>query len=178
MAVNNVFNTNTIAYQLRRGTAITQNNEVWAENIFLCRIPFMEFCFKWSWRYFSYWFQWIQCILKYMERSGYFSICDNRLLTTSSTLSGFSFGVCRVLDILIFFIESWHVFFCLITVYLVIALCIFAPYNRILTVALKGHHYIFFSLHYINLDLREKNTILHAYIIIYACIHNYLCMYT
>ena len=28
------------------GTAIAQYNEVWAENIFLCCIPFMEFYFK------------------------------------------------------------------------------------------------------------------------------------
>ena len=35
------------------------------------------------------------------------------------------------------------------------------------TVALKGHHYISFSLHYINFDLCEKN-------IMWLCIHNYL----
>ena len=35
------------------------------------------------------------------------------------------------------------------------------------TVALKGHHYISFSLHYINFDLCEKN-------IIWLCIHNYI----
>ena len=32
---------------VKAGTAIAQNNEVWAENIFLCWIPSMEFCFKW-----------------------------------------------------------------------------------------------------------------------------------
>ena len=71
------------------------------------------------------------------------------------------------------------------------------------TVALKGHHSINFSLHYINFDLCEKKIlrdyvyiiilhvyiiilhvcinnlhvyiiILHVYIIIYTCIHNYL----
>ena len=63
------------------------------------------------------------------------------------------------------------------------------------TVALKGHHYISFSLHYINFDLCEKKLcdyvyiivlhvyiiilhvyiiILHVYIIICTCIHNYL----
>ena len=42
-------------------------------------------------------------------------------------------------------------------------------YDRvaICTVALKGHHYISFSLHYINFDLCEKN-------IMWLCIHNYL----
>ena len=35
------------------------------------------------------------------------------------------------------------------------------------TVALKGHHYLSFSLHYINFDLCEKN-------IMWLCIHNYL----
>ena len=42
------------------------------------------------------------------------------------------------------------------------------------TVALKGHHYISFSLHYINFDLCEKNIMwlcIHNYL---ACIHNYL----
>ena len=69
----------------------------------------------------------------------------------------------------------------------------------ITTVALKGHHYISFSLHYINFDLCEKILcdyvyiiilhvyinilhvyiiILHVYIIKYTCIHNYLYMYT
>ena len=46
------------------------------------------------------------------------------------------------------------------------------------TVALKGHHNISFSLHYINFDLREKNIMgvcIHNYL---ACIHNYLpCTY-
>ena len=61
------------------------------------------------------------------------------------------------------------------------------------TVALKGHHYIHFSLHYINFDLCEKKLlcdyvyiiilhvyiiILHVYIIKYTCIHNYVYMYT
>ena len=32
---------------VKAGTAIAQNNEIWAENIFLCWIPSMEFCFKW-----------------------------------------------------------------------------------------------------------------------------------
>ena len=44
----------------------------------------------------------------------------------------------------------------------------------ITTVALKGHHYISFSLHYINFDLCEKNIMwlcIHNYL---ACIHNYL----
>ena len=45
--LHNLFNTNTIPYQLKAGTAIAQNNEVWAEIIFLCWIPSMEFCFKW-----------------------------------------------------------------------------------------------------------------------------------
>ena len=65
----------------------------------------------------------------------------------------------------------------------------------ICTVALKGHHHISFSLHYINFDLCEKIlcdyvyiiilhvyiiilhvyiNILHVYIIKYTCIHNYL----
>ena len=42
------------------------------------------------------------------------------------------------------------------------------------TVALKGHHYISFSLHYINFDLCENNIMwlcIHNYL---ACIHNYL----
>ena len=42
------------------------------------------------------------------------------------------------------------------------------------TVALKGHHYISFSLHYINFDLCEKNIMwlcIHNHL---ACIHNYL----
>ena len=60
------------------------------------------------------------------------------------------------------------------------------------TVALMGHHYISFSLHYINFDLCEKNIMwlcihdylacihnylacIHKYL---ACIHNYLYMYT
>ena len=45
---------------------------------------------------------------------------------------------------------------------------------EITTVALKGHHYISFSLHYINFDLCEKNIMwlcIHNYL---ACIHNYL----
>ena len=41
------------------------------------------------------------------------------------------------------------------------------------TVALKGHHYISFSLHYINFDLCEKKLYDYVYIIIYTCIHNY-----
>ena len=52
-------------------------------------------------------------------------------------------------------------------------------------VALKGHHYISFSSHYINFDLCEKKEYDYVYIIIYtrilnylACIHNYLYMYT
>ena len=73
---------------------------------------------------------------------------------------------------------------------------------QVTTVALKGHHYISFSLHNINFDLCEKILcdyvyivflhvyiiilhvyinilhvyiiILHVYIIIYTCIHNYL----
>ena len=52
---------------------------------------------------------------------------------TSSTVSGLSVGVCRVLDIFIdIFIASLHVFFYLMMVYLVPALNIFAPYIRIL----------------------------------------------
>ena len=32
---------------IKIGTAVAQNNEVWTKNIFLCRIPFIELCFKW-----------------------------------------------------------------------------------------------------------------------------------
>ena len=49
-----------------------------------------------------------------------------------------------------------------------------SPYGLISTVALKGHHYISFSLHYINFDLCERNIMwlwVHNYL---ACIHNYL----
>ena len=56
----------------------------------------------------------------------------------SSAVSGFSVGVCRVLDISIdIFIASLHVFFYLMIVYLAIALYIFAPYtwSRILALA-------------------------------------------
>ena len=44
---------------------------------------------------------------------------------------------------------------------------LYGPAGRYTTVALKGHHYISFSLHYINFDLCEKN-------IKWLCIHNYL----
>ena len=48
----------------------------------------------------------------------------------SSAVSGFSVGVCRVLDIFIdIFIASLHVFFYLMIVYLAIALYIFTPYT-------------------------------------------------
>ena len=71
--------------------AIGKNNKVWAENIFLCQIPFMEFCFKWSWWHCSNWLQWIQGILKHMERSRYFPICDTSSLMTSNAVSVSSF---------------------------------------------------------------------------------------
>ena len=48
------------------------------------------------------------------------------------------------------------------------------------TVALKWHHYINFSLNYMNFDFRDKILcdyiyimFLHVYIIIYACVYNY-----
>ena len=66
---------------------------------FLCRILFMAFCLKWSWWHCSNLFQWIQGILKYMERSGYFQICVISPLMTSNAVSGFSVGTCRVLNI-------------------------------------------------------------------------------
>ena len=47
-------------------------------------------------------------------------------------------------------------------------------HSGITTVALKGHHYISFSSHYINFDLCEKKLYDYVYIIIYTCIHNYL----
>ena len=50
----------------------------------------------------------------------------------------------------------------------------FKEIKTITTVALKGHHYISFSLHYINFDLCEKTIkwlCIHNYL---ACIHNYL----
>ena len=48
----------------------------------------------------------------------------------SSAVSGFSVGVCHVLDISIdIFIASLHVFFYLMIVYLAIALYIFVPYT-------------------------------------------------
>ena len=61
----------------------------------------------------------------------------------SSAVSGFSVGVCHVLDISIdIFIASLHVFFYLMIVYLAIALYIFAPYtcSRILAF---GECYLF-----------------------------------
>ena len=44
----------------------------------------------------------------------------------------------------------------------------------VIVVALKGHHCISFSSHYINFDLCEKKLYDYVYIIIYTCIHNYL----
>ena len=68
-----------------------------------------------------------------MEKFGYFPICKTSPLITSSAVSGFSFGVCRVLDISIdIFIASLHVCFYLMIVCLVMALYICAPKSRIL----------------------------------------------
>ena len=83
---------------------MAQNNEVWAENIFLClrttsyglrtfsyvASHLWNSFFKWSRWHCSYWFRWIQASLKYIERSGYFTICDTPPVMTSSAVSGFS----------------------------------------------------------------------------------------
>ena len=73
--LHNLFNTNIIPYQLRTSRLeqpLHWNNEVWAENFLLCRITFMEFCFKWSKWYCSYWFQWIQEFLNIWKGSAIF----------------------------------------------------------------------------------------------------------
>ena len=91
---------------------------------------------------------------------------------------------------------SWNAIFKLIrsisVLHALISILIKHINQQLCTVALKGHHNISFSLHYINFDLREKNIMwvcihnhlacIHNYLACthkyLACIHNYLYMYT
>ena len=76
-------------------------------NIFLCRIPFLELCFKWFWWYSSNRFRWFQGIFKYMEGPGYYPVCDTSTLTISNNV--WTFLLC-VLSWIRLFYPSLHVF--------------------------------------------------------------------
>ena len=134
--LHNLFNTNTIPYQLRTSKLeqpLRRTTRYGLRTFSYVGSHLWNSILKWSYWYCSYWFQWIQDILKYMERPGYFSNMRYPSSGDFSAVSGLSFGVCRVLHISIdIFIASLYVFFYLMIVYSVFALYIFAPYSRIL----------------------------------------------
>ena len=117
----------TLSYQnAKAGTALAQNNGVWAENSFLCRIPFMEFCVDDHGDIAHIDFNEFKAFLNTWKGPDIFQYEIPLLWWHPVAVIGFSLGVCHVLYIFIdIFIASLHVFFYLIIVYLVIAL--YAP---------------------------------------------------
>ena len=125
--LHNLFNTNTIPYQIRaskleqplRRTTRYGLRTLSYVGPYVCNSVLNDH---------SDIVQWIQGILKYMEGSGYFSICDTSPLMT---VSGSSVGVCRVLGISIDILLQVYMYFlsydCIL--YLAIALYIYAPYT-------------------------------------------------
>ena len=132
--LHHLSNTNAIPYQLRTSKLeqpLRRTSRYGLRTFYYVGSHLWIKCFKWLWWHCSYRFQLIQSILKYMERTGYFPICDTSPVMTSNAVSGFVFWCLSCIGYLYwYFVASLHAFFYLMIIYS--TLYIFAPYNRIL----------------------------------------------